>query len=85
MNINKMGSSDNTHGKDLDNYFYEYKDYIFKEIDLLNPNVIVVMTKVSCVFSEIKKKYKDKKIIEMVHIGVRPQFIKNNGRAKNKR
>ena len=78
MNINKMGGSDNTNGKDLDNYFYEYKDYIFKEIDLLNPSVIVVMTKGSCVFSEIKKKYIDKKIIEMVHTGVRPQFIKNN-------
>lgn len=78
MNINKMGGSDRTNGKELDNYFYEYKDYIFKEIDLINPSVIVVMTKGSHVFNEIKNKYNDKKIIEMVHTGIMPQYIKND-------
>ena len=78
MNINKMGGGDSTNGKELDEYFDKYKEYIFKEIELLKPRIIVVMTKGSKVYEELTKKFNKIKIISMDHTGLWPQLIQNN-------
>lgn len=78
MNINKMGGGDSTNGNELEQYFDEYREYILKEIDILQPKTIVIMTNGTNIAEKLRKHYNNKiKIIDMVHTGIMPQFIKN--------
>lgn len=78
MNINKMGGIDTTKGKELYIYYEKYKNFILKEINILNPKIIVIMTGDSKIADDldnkINKNKKDKektKIIPMIHTATR--------------
>lgn len=59
MNINKRGGFSSCSFKQLENYAVLYKNYILKEIELLNPNFIVILGKLPCeIISIIKESNK---------------------------
>ena len=43
MNINKRGGFGSCNFERLENYFLKYENYILKEIELINPNKIVIL------------------------------------------
>ena len=45
MNINKQGGTSQTSSKKLNEYAKIYKRFIAKEIDLINPNLIICCSK----------------------------------------
>ena len=78
MNINKMGGTARTDLKNLKLYYKKYKKFILKEIELLKPNVIVVMCGFNEIIEDLEKKYIDKekvKIIKMLHTAVRGRHL----------
>lgn len=54
MNLNKRGGFGNIQGENFLKYIETYKDYIRREIEIINPDVIVW-----CVCNTYKKKYMD--------------------------
>ena len=44
MNINKRGGFDSCNYNTLKKYYYKYKEFIIKEINIIDPNIIVFAT-----------------------------------------
>ena len=56
MNINKRGGFAECDKKILYNYYKKYKEnYIWKEIEIINPKVIVFCAGVNEIFEDLKK------------------------------
>lgn len=68
MNINKRGGFAECDKKILYNYYEKYKkNYIWKEIEIINPKVIVFCAGVNEIFEDLKNNVKCKYIINMYH------------------
>ncbi len=67
MNINKMGGGVKTNHKELNNYYNDYKEFIIKEIEILNPSIIVFMAHDYEIIKDLKKVFNKIKIINMIH------------------
>lgn len=68
MNINKRGGFAECNKQILYNYYEKYKEnYIWKEIEIINPKVIVFCAGVNEIFEDLKKNISCKYIINMYH------------------
>jgi len=93
MNINKRGGSNTCDNRKLNEYYDLYEDFIIKEIELLKPKTIVLMTKGSKVCNSIcekielensqiqshdyKQEDKEFKILEITHTAARGKALDN--------
>ena len=73
MNINKMGGTDRTKPQNLKLYYKKYKKFILKEIEILNPDIIVVMCGLDEFIEDLNKR--GFKIIKMFHTAVRGKYL----------
>lgn len=68
MNINKRGGFAECNNQTLYNYYNKYKkDYILKEIEIINPKVIVFCAGNKAIYDDLKENVKCKYIIDMYH------------------
>ena len=69
MNINKSGGSSRTNTTKLWEYANYHKDYILKEIELIDPNLIVCCGKLvyEIITDILGTKINDHKVIEVYH------------------
>ena len=68
MNINKRGGFAECDKQILYNYYEKYKEnYIWKEIEIINPKVIEFCAGVNEIFEDLKKNVNCKYIINMYH------------------
>ena len=71
MNINKRGGFSSRDNEALWNYYNEYKEkFIFEEIKIIEPKIIVVCTGFKKIYSDILKHHEELKykyIIDMYH------------------
>ena len=80
MNINKMGGTNKTNSKELYLYYKKYKNFILKEIEILEPQVIVIMVGNSKIVNDLnfelnEKLEKNIKIIPMLHTATRGRSL----------
>ena len=78
MNLNKRGGSKSVDLKRFDMYVQHYKAFVFKEIDLIDPDYIILLGKTKFE-KEIKSKYGNK-VISMWHTAYR---MPNQKRSEN--
>ena len=68
MNINKRGGFAECDKRILYNYYEKYKEnYIWKEIEIINPKIIVFCAGVNEIFEDLKENITCKYIINMYH------------------
>ena len=67
MNINKMGGGVKTNPKELYGYYIDYKEFIIREIEILNPSIIVFMAHDYEIIKDLKETFSTIKIINMIH------------------
>lgn len=84
MNINKKGGNSSCNFKNLNEYAMQYKSFITKEIEILNPKCIVILGKLNKakeaekIFIEYGKKYNIKIYIYDRHPSFYSKDIKNH-------
>ena len=68
MNINKRGGFAECDKRVLYNYYEKYKEnYIWKEIEIINPKIIVFCAGVNEIFEDLKKNVSCKYVVNMYH------------------
>lgn len=67
MNINKRGGFAECNKQILYNYYNRYKENIFKEIEIINPKVIVFCAGNNAIYEDLKENVKCKYVINMYH------------------
>ena len=68
MNINKRGGFAECNKQILYNYYNKYKkDYIWKEISIINPKVIVFCAGNKAIYKDLKENVDCKYVIDMYH------------------
>lgn len=78
MNLNKRGGGKSVDVKRFPAYVQRYKEFIFKEIELIDPDYIIVLGKTNFA-NEIRSKYGDK-VITMWHTAYK---MPNQKRSEN--
>ncbi len=77
MNINKRGGFDSCNIERLENYFLKYEEYILKEIELINPDRIVILGNLP-IYIQDKIKSKNENIEVYVYSQHPSRYIKND-------
>ena len=67
MNINKRGGFAECNKQTLYNYYNKYKENILKEIEIINPSVIVFCAGNKAIYDDLKENVNCKYIIDMYH------------------
>lgn len=67
MNINKRGGFAGCNKQTLYNYYNKYKENILKEIEIINPSVIVFCAGNKTIYDDLKENVNCKYIIDMYH------------------
>lgn len=68
MNINKRGGFTNNERKAMYNYYEKYKEkYIWKEIEIINPKIIIFCAREREIYEDLVKNIKVKNILNMYH------------------
>ena len=67
MNINKRGGFAECNKQTLYNYYNKYKENILKEIEIINPSVIVFCAGNKAIYDDLKENLNCKYIIDMYH------------------
>lgn len=67
MNINKRGGFAECNKQTLYNYYNKYKENILKEIEIINPSVIVFCAGNKTIYDDLKENVNCKYIIDMYH------------------
>lgn len=78
MNINKRGGFSNADNKVIENYFKDYKEYIFEEIKIINPKNILIASKElkDTIFEDLKNRFPD---TDIYFTEYHPSIVKKNG------
>ena len=83
MNINKKGGFAKCDWNNLIDYYNKYRNYIWREIEIINPKIIVICfknKKTKQIRDDLKKNVNCKYIIDMYHPSY--QFISNKNYMK---
>ena len=83
MNINKKGGFAKCDWNNLLDYYNKYRNYILREIEIINPKIIVICfknKKTKQIRDDLKKNVNCKYIIDMYHPSY--QFISNKNYMK---
>lgn len=78
MNVNKRGGFGNSDNKVIENYFKDYKGYIFEEIEIIKPQKILIASKelTDIIYEDIKRRFPD---IDIYFTEYHPSIVKKNG------